>query len=210
MPRLPPCRSREGRTCCRAYPGSHRQGGSDSPQACSSEGRVGSRKATIMAYRTGLFGGNSTGTRASLSYGHRKKDWRVALVRGSDSRGLSPASTALADESTPYGDISTVTDKSALPRLRFLPPAHGAPPPTSTPFRTRTASFPCDIASPCRELSPLSLSQFWGALHLGGPLIPRFFRSGGRFHTGGEEQDGCIIMRQFLRIRMSMCSTSTM
>src|SRR6202451_2762561 len=68
---------------------------------------------------------------------------------------LQPAACAafpLADapnrlHPTPRTGPSTRTDAyaesltPALPRLRFLLPAHGAPPPTSTPFRTRTASL---------------------------------------------------------------------
>jgi hypothetical protein len=34
--------------------------------------------------------------------------------------------------------------------------------------------FFCDMCSPDRELSPLSLSQFWGALH---PSVPDFSNS---------------------------------
>ena len=35
-------------------------------------------------------------TRASFSYGHRKKDWRIALVCRAHSRGLPSTSTTLA------------------------------------------------------------------------------------------------------------------
>jgi hypothetical protein len=42
---------------------------------------MGCIDATCLAYRTALFGENSSGTRASLSYRHRKEDWSVALVR---------------------------------------------------------------------------------------------------------------------------------
>src|SRR6202451_3194 len=38
----------------------------------------------------------------------------------------------------------------------------------SVPYSDCFAFF-CDMCSPCRELSPLSLSQFWGALH---PTLP--------------------------------------
>src|SRR5271169_3321881 len=44
--------------------------------------------------------------------------------------GPSTRTAAYAESLTP-----------ALPRLRFLLPAHGAPPPTSTPLRTRTVSL---------------------------------------------------------------------
>lgn len=46
-------------------------------EARTSEGCLESRKPTIMAHRTVLFGESSTGARASLNYGHRKEDWRT-------------------------------------------------------------------------------------------------------------------------------------
>jgi hypothetical protein len=58
---------------------------------------VGRLEATGMAYRTGVFGGNSASTCASLSDGHCKTDWNIALVRWPHPRGLPTTSTALAE-----------------------------------------------------------------------------------------------------------------
>src|SRR5271156_539822 len=58
-----------------------------------------------MAHRTSLFGDDSTGPRASLNYGHRKADWGFSLVCRSDSRGLPPASTALAGAGETLGSV---------------------------------------------------------------------------------------------------------
>jgi hypothetical protein len=74
------------------------------PEAIAKEAATHRRHAHARAAwnpteQPGVFTENSTSAHASLGYGHRKEDWRIALVRPSDSRGIPSSSTALAGAS---------------------------------------------------------------------------------------------------------------